>query len=93
MNLSFPPSFPSNVANQRHELTRESTSAETQVVFTLNCTNLKNAGETDGNKKLHSISEVKFSRSSTPFDKDPKKLCLNFHLSVNLSAILDKSVE
>ena len=25
-----------------------------------------------GTKKLHSISEVKFSRSSTPFDKDPK---------------------
>ena len=24
-------------------------------------------------KKIHSISEVKFSRSSTPFDKDPKK--------------------
>ena len=24
-----------------------------------------------GTKKLHSISEVKFSRSSTPFDKDP----------------------
>ena len=24
-----------------------------------------------GIKKLHSISEVKFSRSSTPFDKDP----------------------
>ena len=31
----------------------------------------KNTGENDGNKKLHSISEVKFSRSSTPFDKDP----------------------
>ena len=71
LNLSFPPSFPSNVAYQ-FEKTQE---------------------KPTGTKKLHSISEVKFSRSSTPFDKDPKKLCLNFRLSVNLSAILDKSVE
>ncbi|MDD5958299.1 hypothetical protein [Ligilactobacillus ruminis] len=86
MNLSFPPSFPSNVANQRHELTRESTSAETQVVFTLNCTNLKNAGETDGNKKLHSISEVKFSRSSTPFDKDPYFPKLFYNMAAKISS-------
>ena len=30
----------------------------------------KNTEETDGDKKIYSISEVKFSRSSTPFDKD-----------------------
>ena len=70
LNLSFPPSFPSNVANQRQEFIHEFTQAETQAVLIRNCTNLKNTGETDG-KKLHSISEVKFSRSSTPFDKDP----------------------
>ena len=29
-------------------------------------------GEIDGTKKLHSISEVKCSRSSTLFDNDPK---------------------
>ena len=49
LNLSFPPSFPSNVAYQ-FEKTQE---------------------KPTGTKKLHSISEVKFSRSSTPFDKDP----------------------
>ena len=31
----------------------------------------KTQEKSTGTKKLHSISEVKFSRSSTPFDKDP----------------------
>ena len=41
LNLSFPPSFPSNVANQRQEFIHESTPAETQAVLIRNCTNLK----------------------------------------------------
>ena len=59
MNLSFPSSFPSDVANQRQEFIHEFKPTETQTVLILNCTDLKNAGETDGNKKLHYISEVK----------------------------------
>ena len=41
LNLSFPPSFPSNVANQRQEFIQESTPAETQAVLIRNRTNLK----------------------------------------------------
>ncbi len=46
----------------------------------------KNAGETDGNKKLHSISEVKFSRSSTPFDKDPYFPKLFYNMAAKISS-------
>ena len=63
-----------NFANQRQEFIHESTPAETQEVLIRRYTNLKKTQEKPtGTKKLHSISEVKFSRSSTPFDKDPKK--------------------
>ena|GEM_PF-2361980 len=40
-----------------------------------------------GTKKLHSISEVKFSRSSTPFDKDPKAR-MKFAINANFIRVL-----
>ena len=40
-----------------------------------------------GTKKLHSISEVKFSRSSTPFDKDPKFPAM-MEITENLGALI-----
>ncbi|WP_205008211.1 hypothetical protein, partial [Lacticaseibacillus rhamnosus] len=62
----------SSFANQRQEFIHESTPAETQAVLIRNCTNFKkHRRNRREQKKLHSISEVKFSRSSTPFDRDP----------------------
>ena len=58
LNLSFPPSFPSNVANQRQEFIHESTPAETQAVLIRNCTNLKKTQEKQTETK-----------NSTPFLK------------------------
>ena len=60
LNLSFPPSFPSNVANQRQEFIHESTPAETQAVLIRNCTNLKKHRSKRRGKKtpLHFWSEV-----------------------------------
>ena len=58
LNLSFPPSFPSNVANQRQEFIHESTPAETQAVLIRNCTTLKKHRRTRREQK-----------NSTPFLK------------------------
>ena len=87
LNLSFPPSFPSNVANQRQEFIHESKPAKTQGGVDAQLYRFEKTQEKPtGTKKLHSISEVKFSRSSTPFDKDPYFPKLFYNMAAKISS-------
>ena len=78
--------------SQRQEFIHESTPTETQAVLIRNCTNLKKHMRNRRKQKLHSISEVKFSRSSTPFDKNPEKPVLNNKKPAEANACYGKKV-